>query len=540
MKSPRASVPVCAPACAVPPPRSGFCVALPLTLATLLWGAFGSPVAPLGAQFRSVESRAALESHASLPMRTAEEGDRRSPTPFPEIPWVRLDEDLRAMERYRPGFPFWQHVFNIPDGSIVFGSAENGRLLAVLPAQGDWTRNGRWMAEELPNALAETLNGRRLEGRLTQRRDQLAEWLQPQVGPVLHNPTRGEFVLPNARRYGGFLEDWGAIFERFGVPADLGLAQALVESGWNGRVRSEAGAVGFCQWLERNWNTMKRLSPHPIEGYNQTTQAPYCAAYLSILATKYGSFIPALSEHHAGGANVGRVVINGGRVGGRDVREQYLMGSELARDLRQISLSRYREVVRTYGPRSFRYAEMVFGNTANVRTLRETHAQSRIYAMRVPRAVPLSEVVQRTGLSADEVRRFNPALRNQVPRGAHLYLPSPVQAFGPDVSFWHRPADPGYVQVLEAFFSLDQSHEDWDLPEFQDVLRNFRRRFQETGSEEGTVMATVLGYIIQENSTSGRGRILQEFRTNESLLRLLENGVQERDMARVTWGSSRP
>jgi len=62
---------------------------------------------------------------------------------------------------------------------------------------------------------------------------------------------------------------------------------------------------------------LNRLSPAVLEAYNQTTQAPYCAAYLSILATMYGSYIPALSEHHAGGVNVGRTVINGERLGGK-------------------------------------------------------------------------------------------------------------------------------------------------------------------------------------------------------------------------------
>ena len=134
------------------------------------------------------------------------------------------------------------------------------------------------------------------------------------------------FLLPNAERYGSFLDQWGAIYERFGVPAEIGLAQAVIESGLNGRVRSPARALGFCQWLPRNWNYLKRLAPYVIEGYNQTTQAPYCAAYLTILATMYGSFIPALSEHHAGGVNVGRTVINGERLGGAGTREQYLMG----------------------------------------------------------------------------------------------------------------------------------------------------------------------------------------------------------------------
>ena len=117
-----------------------------------------------------------------------------------------------------------------------------------------------------------------------------------------------------------------------------------------------------------------------IEAYNQTTQAPYCAAYLSILATMYGTFIPALSEHHSGGLNVGRALINGERLGGATTREQYMMGSQFAQDLRGVALRRYRDLYRTYGVRSFRYAEMVFGNTVNVRRLRAEVSQQRVFA----------------------------------------------------------------------------------------------------------------------------------------------------------------
>ena len=79
------------------------------------------------------------------------------------------------------------------------------------------------------------------------------------------------------------------------MPADIGLAQVILESGLNAKRRSEANAIGFCQWLRRNWKLLNNFSPTDIEGKNQTTQAPYCAAYLYVLATKYGSLIPALS-----------------------------------------------------------------------------------------------------------------------------------------------------------------------------------------------------------------------------------------------------
>ena len=436
---------------------------------------------------------------------------------------ARLAADLAALQEFRPSYPFWQHIFTVPDGHIAFGSREDGRLLATFPARGNWQRAGVW---EDP-ALARAVAGRPLPRRLSDRRDALAERLEPLVGPVVHNATRGRFLAPHAQRYGPFLREWGDIYERFGVPAEIGLAQALVESGLNGRARSPVRALGFCQWMPRNWNRLKRLSPYVIEGYNQTTQAPFCAAYLTILATMYGSFLPALSEHHAGGVNVGRVVINGERLGGADEREQYLMGSDFVRELRQVSIRRYRHLFRTYGPRSALYAEMVFGNALNVTRLMDEMPQAPIFAMRAPRSLPLSEVMAKSGLSRDDVRRYNPALVRRVPARAHVYLPEYVPEFGPDVSFWHRPAPAEYAAVLNEFVRLDVPVERWHEAGFEPTIRDFRSRFEATNSEEGTIMASVLGYVLQELRASLRPAILDEFRDSDRIRRLFDRGRRE-------------
>jgi len=476
-------------------------------------------VMPLAASHVALQT--ASDAAAGEPRATA-------PQTAGAIAAARMRADVDAMRAFRPGYEFWQHVFTMPDGSILFGSARDGRLLATFPVKGEWMRQARW----IDPGLAHILDGQRLARKLPDRRDQV-EWLiERAAGPVQQNSTRGDALIPNTRRYGAFLDEWGAIYERFGVPADIGLAQVILESGLSPTRRSEANAIGFCQWLQKNWKRLNYFSTTPIEGKNQTTQAPYCAAYLSVLATKYGSFIPALSEHNAGGTNVGRTLINGEHLGAHDVRAQYLMGSKLAHDLRALPGDGYQDVYRSYGPRSYLYAEMVFGNTFVVRSLVGSTPQLHIYAMRTSRPIPIGEVVKRTGLSIDEVRRYNPALTDKVPARTTLYLPSYVSEFGDDVAFWRRPAPASFTAVLDEFMRLDAGPERWDDPAFAPTLGEFKRRFAATNTEEGRVMETVLAYAMDQAYTSGRRTMLAEFRHDSEVRRLIDRGVLELEVIR--------
>jgi hypothetical protein len=252
-----------------------------------------------------------------------------------------------------------------------------------------------------------------------------------------------------------------------------------------------------------------------------------------VLSTKYGSFAVALSDHHAGGTNVGRVIVNGERLGGADTRQRYFLGSELARDLRLLFPGVYADAYGSYGLRSFRYVEMVFGNVGNVASIRQLVPQRRIFAMRAPRAISLQEISRRTGLPAVEVRRYNPALIRQVPARGHVYLPTYIREFGPDVSFWHRAASANYADTLDEFLALDRPPEDWEGPAHIARLRRFQARFRQTGSEEGAVMAAVLGYVIADAETSGRAAILDDFRRSPHVAALVERGAVERTRAQV-------
>lgn len=443
--------------------------------------------------------------------------------PSKKLAHRQFDQDLEAMRLYRPGFEFWHDVFTIENGRMAFGNASDGSLIATFPLGNTWTRDAHWVESSLP----ERLPRRPVDGTLAERRDDMAALLTEAVGPVVYNPTRGSFIADGTQRYGSFLDEWGSIYERFGVPAEVGLAQALVESGLKGKVRSDAEAIGFCQWLPRNWARLQKLSAHVIEANNQTTQAPYCAAHLAVLSTAYGSLIPALSEHHAGTVNVGRTIINGDFAGGDDVRARYFLGAELTLLVRHIGLPGYREVAGSFGPHSFRYAEIVFGNLRTIAELKETTPQAQIFAMRPDRSLPLDEIAKRTKLSTDEIRRFNPALVNRVPAGANVYLPFHVEDLGSDTAFWHRPPTPDYWNELREFVRLDERYslDQWHDGSVLDELSAFETRFRATGTEEGEIMATVLAFVIGELEDGRQMEILAGFRSSERARQLLEHGT---------------
>ena len=57
------------------------------------------------------------------------------------------------------------------------------------------------------------------------------------------------------------------------------------------------------------------------------------------------------------------------------------------------------------------------------------------------------------------------------------------------------------------------------------MLRNFKRRFRDTNTEEGVVMETVLTYAMDQAYTSSRRTLLSEYRNSEKVRRLIERGV---------------
>ena len=95
------------------------------------------------------------------------------------------------------------------------------------------------------------------------------------------------------------------------------------------------------------------------------------------------------------------------------------------------------------------------------------------------------------------------------------------------MSFWHRSPSPEFASVLDEFVRLEAGVQRWHEASFESTLRGFQRRFEESDSEEGAVMATTLAYVISDLRTSRRAAILDEFRTSGRILELFQRGVRE-------------
>ena len=79
---------------------------------------------------------------------------------------------------------------------------------------------------------------------------------------------------------------------------------------------------------------------------------------------------------------------------------------------------------------------------------------------------------------------------------------------------------------------LDAGAEQWDDPAFARVLTDFRHRFRNTNTEEGTVMDTVLAYVMDQAYTSPRRTLIADFRSSEQVRRLVDRARLELSVVR--------
>ena len=177
----------------------------------------------------------------------------------------------RAMKTFRPGYAFWRNIFTIR--GWLDRVRQRGRRTAPrgVPEQGRLAR----LPECSPTPRCATLlDGRQLPAISTIGATRLCALLEDSRGARRCTTRRADSSYrPNADRYGDFLAEWGAIYERFGVPAEIGLAQAILESGCVATRNRAPARSASASGSGRNWKVLDKLAPATIEADNQTTQA---------------------------------------------------------------------------------------------------------------------------------------------------------------------------------------------------------------------------------------------------------------------------
>ena len=87
--------------------------------------------------------------------------------------------------------------------------------------------------------------------------------------------------------------------------------------------------------------------------------------------------------------------------------------------------------------------------------------------------------------------------------------------------------DADYAAVLDEFVQLKASVKEWHEASFEPTLSKFQQRIEDTNTEEGVVMSTMLAYVISGLRNSRRSAILEEFRSSGRVQRLVEEGIRE-------------
>ena len=149
-------------------------------------------------------------------------------------------------------------------------------------------------------------------------RHHVAPGLTPRPTGEAFPPDRPDLAFPRAGRVGRFAPIVVAAAEEFGVPPDLMLGLVWVESRFNPRAVSKAGARGLTQLMPATARAMARrlgVDPDRADPHEPRFAARAGAAYLALqLARCRGAQTCALAAYAAGPARVARTLVRHGRL----------------------------------------------------------------------------------------------------------------------------------------------------------------------------------------------------------------------------------
>ncbi|GIW40043.1 MAG: hypothetical protein KatS3mg076_0620 [Candidatus Binatia bacterium] len=247
--------------------------------------------------------------------------------------------------------------------------------------------------------------------------------------------------LEVSRRYFPAIEE---AFRRHGVPPELSRL-ALVESSFDLRARSSAGAAGVWQFLRSTGRLFLRIDEAVDERFDPLRAADAAARFLRRNYELLGTWPLAVTAYNHGPQGMARAVE---RLGTRDIE----------RILRE-----YRSPTFGFASRNF-YAEVLAAIEVDAEPERYFGPLSPLAPLEteevvVPDYVPFRSLARVLGVHPDELAEWNPALTSEVrrgklhvPRGYLLRLPPGLDRDSFRIRYARLPANERFAAQKRLYF----------------------------------------------------------------------------------------
>lgn len=211
-----------------------------------------------------------------------------------------------------------------------------------------------------------------------------------------------------SRRY---LEQMQRIFQEEGLPPELAYLP-LVESSFNLRARSRAGALGIWQFMPRTGKRFLRISPHLDERRDPLESTRAAARFLKENYRLFGNWPLAITAYNHGREGVLRAVTE---VGSRDLTEI----------IRRYEGPQFRFASKSFYAEFLAALEVASGSGEFFPNL-EYHPPFPLEEVEIERPIPIAALLKPAEISRGEFLEWNPALAPKIrdlPRGYRAKVP---------------------------------------------------------------------------------------------------------------------
>lgn len=343
----------------------------------------------------------AVPAQAGAPAHAAGGREAGEP-PFPLLPGL---EEL---------VEFWKLVFTRYGASeLIFHDPLEAQKIYKVVEVGENREARRLMEEERKKILREHGFG---EGEKRVR---------------VQRGVKERFVsgLKLSRRY---LEQMQRIFQEEGLPIELAYLP-LVESSFDLRARSRAGALGIWQFMPSTGRRFLRITPAVDERRDPTESTRAAARFLKQNYELFGNWPLAITAYNHGREGILRAVTE---VGSKDLME---------------IIRRYQGPYFGFASKSF-YAEFLAALEVARRSEEffpnlEYHSPLTLEELEMERAVPLAVLLKSADISHTEFLEWNPALSPKIkdlPKGYRVKVPP--EKLEPILAAYQQMVDPSWVK----------------------------------------------------------------------------------------------